>query len=480
MILFSLFQFRKNYEKRIISSNEISISIAPDIEYERARRKIIQDSKDLLWYLKSKLENFSSDQIIETILNEASERHHVILSQFNDMLEHDGHSSWRKKEHMELTALVQQRIYFAQNPQDCSNGKKLLCSLDSNCGFGCQFNRIVLCLIISFATERTMLLESRDWNYSCDGVGRFEDIFQPPSENCVLHRDYDVSDKEVVEWPGTDHIEIIKFSFERHLLTTADYIPRFLPPFIPEDLSERLVRLNEDPALWWMSQFVKFLWKFQPTTQLMLRSLSKDFESNPKTVGIHFRRSDKILEKESQYYSIEKYMKYVKEYFDQEEIRRKIKFSKRHIFVVSDDSKVFDELRDKYPEYEVSGEKSRSHSASLKNRYSINSLLDLISDIHLLSSSDFIVCTLSSNVCRLAYEIQQQRFIDGSRNVHSLDDHWTSFLLGNFVHQDIERAIFTHIANSPEELSFTSYELHISFSFLQVISKMKRIKFCLG
>ena len=56
-------------------------------------------------------------------------------------------------------------------------------------------------------------------------------------------------------------------------------------------------------------------------------------------------------------------------------------------------------------------------------------------------------------MCRLAYEIQQQRFVDGSRNLHYLDDHWTSFILGNLIHQDIEQAVFSHEASSPKELS---------------------------
>ena len=453
LIFISLLKFKSNYEQKNIGSIEVQMSRAPHIEYENARRKIIRDTKDLLWYLESRLTNLSSDNLIETILTEAKTRKNVILSQFHDMLEHDGYNTWREKEHFELSNIVQNRIHAAQNPENCSDAKMLLCNLDSNCGFGCQFNRIVLCLIVSYATQRTMLLESRDWSYSCDGVGTFEDIYLPPSESCILHRDYDISNKEVVEWPGTENAKIIKFSFERRLLTSDKYLPLFLPPFIPDDLSDRIMRLHEDPALWWMSQFVQFLWKFQPATELMLKLLATDLQSTSVTVGIHIRRNDKILEKESIYHPIEEYMKHVKEYFDQEQIRRKTKFPKKRLYVISDDPKVFDEIRDKYPEYEVLGDKSRSHSASLKNRYSINSLLDLISDIHLLSLSDFIVCTLSSNVCRLAYEIQQQRFVDGSRNLHYLDDHWTSFILGNLIHQDIEQAVFSHEANSPKELS---------------------------
>ena len=451
IVLYCLFNVRKNDENESNGLEEIRHSPAPDTEYERARRKSIQDAKELLWYLEAELSNSSSEEEIQTILMEVKSRQSIILSQFDDISLHDGYKSWREKEHLELSDIVQRRIYSIQNPQSCSNAKKLLCSLDSDCGFGCQFKRIVICLIISYATERTMLLETRDWSYSCEGGGKFEDIFQHPSNSCVLHRDYDISGKEILDWPGTEDAEVIKYSFARH---SGDYIPNFIPPFIPEDLVDRIILLHENPALWWVSQFVKFLWKFQPTTQLMLNEIARDFESREVIVGIHIRRSDKITEKESQYHTVDEYMKYAKEYFDQEEIKRKVKLTTRNLFVSSDDPTVFNEIRNKFPEYEVLGDDSRSRSASLKYRYSIKSLMDLISDIHFLSLSDYIVCTLSSNVCRLAYEIQQQRFSDGSRNVHYLDNHWASFIRGNQIHQHVEQAIYSHQANSPLEISF--------------------------
>ena len=68
LILISLFQFKSNYEEKNIASSEVQISRAPHIKYENARRKIIQDTKDLLWYLESRLTNLSSDNSIETIL----------------------------------------------------------------------------------------------------------------------------------------------------------------------------------------------------------------------------------------------------------------------------------------------------------------------------------------------------------------------------------------------------------------------------
>lgn len=63
------------------------------------------------------------------------------------------------------------------------------------------------------------------------------------------------------------------------------------------------------------------------------------------------------------------------------------------------------------------------------SRFTKSSLYGIILDIHLLSRSDFLVCTFSSNVCRLAYEIMQsldQNVSDGVIEPHnrckSVDD----------------------------------------------------------
>ena len=81
----------------------------------------------------------------------------------------------------------------------------------------------------------------------------------------------------------------------------------------------------------------------------------------------------------------------------------------KRVYVASDDPKVLSECRQKFPEYEFLGDQSIAKSAAVSSRYNLNSLRGIISDIHMLSQSDFIVCTFSSQVCRIAYEIQQQR-----------------------------------------------------------------------
>ena len=140
-------------------------------------------------------------------------------------------------------------------------------------------------------------------------------------------------------------------------------------------------------------------------------------------VGIHIRRTDKIIE-EAQYHGIEEYMTYVEEYFLRQEMKNGVIIFPKQVFIASDDPMVFAELRQKYPNYKFIGNESRANSASLTNRYNIDSLKKTMVDVHMLSLSDYIVCTFSSNLARTAYELQQQRYSDSSKRVKSLDEKW--------------------------------------------------------
>ena len=58
----------------------------------------------------------------------------------------------------------------------------------------------------------------------------------------------------------------------------------------------------------------------------------------------------------------------------------------------------------------------------MMTRYTPDSAQGVILDVHFLSQCDFLVCTFSSQVCRLAYELMQTRFADASWRFRSLDD----------------------------------------------------------
>ncbi|XP_008581281.1 PREDICTED: alpha-(1,6)-fucosyltransferase-like [Galeopterus variegatus] len=102
----------------------------------------------------------------------------------------------------------------------------------------------------------------------------------------------------------------------------------------------------------------------------------------------------------------------------------------------------------RYPNYEFISDNSISWSAGLHNRYTENSLRGVILDIHFLSQADFLVCTFSSQVCRVAYEIMQTLHPDASANFHSLDDIY--YFGGQNAHNQI--AIYPHQPRTADEI----------------------------
>lgn len=111
--------------------------------------------------------------------------------------------------------------------------------------------------------------------------------------------------------------------------------------------------------------------------------------------SVHVRRTDKVGT-EAAFHSVEEYMTEVDEYYNKLELKQDV--TKRRIYLASDDPKVLEEAKDKYPHYEILGDPSISKTAAVSSRYTDTSLNGIIIDIHMLSMSDFVVCTFSSQV----------------------------------------------------------------------------------
>lgn len=62
------------------------------------------------------------------------------------------------------------------------------------CGYGCQLHHVVYCFIVAYATERTLILRSKNWRYS---KGGWQDVFLPLSDTCLLPNG-ETSNR----WPG--------------------------------------------------------------------------------------------------------------------------------------------------------------------------------------------------------------------------------------------------------------------------------------
>jgi len=387
---------------------------SPNKEYELTRRKASRDVREMWNFARAQLEAIAKDssnverKVGETI-TELHLHQSVVQADLEHLAEADGFASWRQKESQDLSRLVQARLKYLQNPDNCQTARKLVCNLNKGCGYGCQIHHAIYCFLVAYGTERTLVLKSKGWRYNKKG---FSDVFLPLSETCTT-----TDGSSHTSWPGSDNTQVVDLP----IVDSVNPKPPFLPPAIPADLADRIIRLHGDPIVWWVSQFLLYMLRPQPALQQLLDKTVENHNFQHPIVGIHIRRTDKVGT-EAAFHPVEEYMKYVEEFYVQYELTHDVEV--RRVYVASDDPKVLGECRKSYPKYEFLGDQSVAKSAAVSSRYSDSSLKGIIQDIHMLSLTDFLVCTFSSQVCRIAYEIMQQQHADAAARFKSLDDIW--------------------------------------------------------
>ncbi|KAF2348662.1 SH3 domain, partial [Trinorchestia longiramus] len=423
-------------------------SFTPSLEFEITRRRVGRGVQEWWWYvedqlrdLRSKLDTFPNYvEQINAIIDNGAEHSRVARHDLHHLSNADGLSVWREREAAELSALVQARLHALQHPADCTSARKLTCSLNKGCGYGCQIHHAVYCFIMAYGTKRTLILKSQGWRYNRAG---WEDVFKPLSSTCT-----DPSGGWKVHWPGNNNSQVLDLP----IIDSLAHRPAFLPPAIPKDLSERITRLHGNPAAWWIGQFLKYMLKPQPKLQQILDSMTEQMNFHGPIVGVHVRRTDKIGT-EAAFHPIEEYMRYVEEYFTDLSLTNPS--VKRRVYIASDDPNVVKDAKNKYPNYEVLGDPDIAKSASLATRYSDSALKGIIADIHFLSLTDYLVCTFSSQVCRIAYEIMQTMHPDASSYFHSLDDIY--YYGGQSSHN--QKVRFNHVPRRSNEMSMNKGDI---------------------
>ncbi|KAL0878702.1 hypothetical protein ABMA27_003757 [Loxostege sticticalis] len=410
----------------------------PTEDYENLRRRVYSNTKELWYYINHELSKVLYDdnkvEKIKAILDQVAERKRSLLSDQEKLPELDGYHEWRQLEAANVSDLVQRRLHHLQNPSDCRDARKLICNLNKGCGFGCQLHHIVYCLIFAYATERTLILNSKGWRYNNKG---WDYVFHPISDSCTT-----AYDDKVLQWPVAYDAKVVSLPF----IDSISQKPKFLPLAIPKDLAHRIVRFNGDPASWWIGQMLKYILKPRASLQKAINETVAKMNFKTPIVGVHIRRTDKVGT-EAAFHHIHEYMTHVKDYYDQLELTRKVDV--RRVYLATDDANVLEDARKKFPEYEFLGDPSIAKTAATHRRYTPLSLTGLLVDLHMLSMCDYIVCTFSSQVGRVAYEMMQTNRVDASNAFFSLDDIY--YFGGQNAHDRV--AVLPHTAGAQQEIS---------------------------
>ena len=90
--------------------------------------------------------------------------------------------------------------------------------------------------------------------------------------------------------------------------------PDYLPPSIPADLADMVIKNHGDPPAWWVGQLVNYLMRPHPNLKTQLKVTEKRYGlgtglSDP-IVGVQIRRTDKV-KNEAKLYSVDEYMSQV-------------------------------------------------------------------------------------------------------------------------------------------------------------------------
>ncbi|KAK4469989.1 hypothetical protein MN116_007485, partial [Schistosoma mekongi] len=333
-----------------------------------------------------------------------------------------------------LSNELQKELFILQNPTNCNKAKYVVASLDRPCAFGCNAHHLMYCFQMAYATGRTLVLNPvHDGSYT----RWWRKNFLPLSEKCNANNihlasfsEKSLNTSQAIECP---YIDSISSSFD------------WIPPAIPSHFSKLLPRLHGAPFVWFIGQLGKFL--MRPTFNLTEEFKIFTNQTENPIVGVHIRRTDKI-NTEASFHSLEEYMTEVDSYFNfidarrqmmsrTEEWRNDIKSPFHHrvyrqlnavirrVYIATDEPRIFDEAQSKYPNYVFYGDRRHADSASVSRRHDGDSIMGVVTDVLVLSKTDYLVCTFSSQVCRLAYELKQTNhleFGDASQQIHSLDD----------------------------------------------------------
>ncbi|XP_042882772.1 alpha-(1,6)-fucosyltransferase-like [Penaeus japonicus] len=414
----------------------------PLLEALQVHRQVRRDVRYTWQFLRYRLKNLNSSNANVSALLEDLEHYFRVtshdLAHFTDV---DGFQEWQRKEAADLSALVQHRLHVLQNPRDCATAKKIYCDFSAHGrGIGSQLHHLSYCFLASYGTQRTLILNTENYNGNPRGL---ETFFLPLSDTCTTF-----NKSQMVSWPGKNDSLVVAFPG----WDNPNPRPGYLPKSIPKDISERLMRLHGDPFAWWMGQFFKYAMRMNKDFQKYTDDLAREMGYESPIVGVQIRRSDKLL-KEAIYLDLSKYMEAVEDFYAELEMRQPV--AQRRIFLATDDPNTIPELKRRYPKYHVAYSQSSIDSTRMSQRTKGSSVRYLLADVYFLSRSDFLVCGMTSNICRLAYELMQAAHPDASTRASSVDQEY-------FMHYgvgDVVKARFPHEPRSTKEMEMQKGDL---------------------
>lgn len=446
----NLIPFKGGRISREDSSISSVDSAIPSFSYELTRRRIHSNIDELWNYVKHYLSAPQQKFV--------SELRHNLLYDLQVMDSRD--DEWRAHELSSLGQYVQNVIINLQNPKSCETARKLVCQLNKGCGFGCQIHHVVYCFVVGLAENRTVILNARNWRYMSpehkkSKAGGWNLIFQPLSQNCI-----DEGKAGRTSWKtGHEEYQILDLP----IIDSLRPRPEYLPLAIPEQIAHKLEQLHGNPISWFLGQITRYVMRLSEDMEQFITDAKYRVNFRTPIVGIHVRRTDKVGS-EASFHPLSEYMVHVNDFYDKQNVERLRSNSaadqpEKLVYLATDDPGIWTKETQTFEDkgFQFLGDSDVANSAGIGTRYGVDSLRNVILDIWLLSECNHLVCTFSSQVCRVAYELMQTRpginisSTDWSFAYNSLDDIY--YFGGQSDHNQV--AIITHESQRSDEISLS-------------------------
>ncbi len=123
------------------------------------------------------------------------------------------------------------------------------------------------------------------------------------------------------------------------------YEPDYRPRSIPTDIAQDLAILDRDPFDWISGQMARFLLNMQPGVRDRVRHEIRRMNISHPIVGMHVRRTDKIIE--ASYQPLDEYFDAAELYFSQLDSSSGGRVQRR-VLIATDELSVIQEARQRY------------------------------------------------------------------------------------------------------------------------------------
>ena len=390
-------------------------------QHEYNRRTVENGLREYLYYTRTELEtiaklypnNTQLNALLDQLKDVTFQHHAILMSDLSLLSTADGDEKKRRAELDDLSAIIQKRLDYIQNPTNCTGVKKVLCTLVYRvCGFGCMIHHLLGCVTVAYATRRAIALDSKAWFSSHQG---WQTAFLPLSSTCSIKRG-----DNITHWAAPEDIAEAEFIYVPPYAIrnpAADY----LPLAVPEDIAHKMIRLHGSPFVWWYGQLLRYVLRPNPTLTEIYRKAEAILDFASPIVGVQVRRSDKVTFGEAAFYHLDEYMVHVEEYYKVLSYRQKVDV--KRVYLATDTKGLLEEAQRRYPDYVfiTSNSGTAQFIGEQDDRNSADAIWSILLDLYFLSKSDYLVCTFTSNVCRLAYEMMQAEKTDASNWWYSLD-----------------------------------------------------------